>query len=663
MVAGRRSRRSLLVLVACTSALIGSVAVPAQAAPEDPSVTVEDGVTQPEFSYDDAVREHIMVQTPVDTDGNGESDRVGIDIIRPQATEGDLQVPVIIDASPYYDNLGRGNESERKRYDDDGDPVKFPLFYDNYFVPRGYAVVQVDMVGTNNSEGCPVTGGSGEVRAAKAVIDWLNGRGTAYDSDGERTEAYWTGGKTAMIGKSYDGTLANGVAATGVEGLETIVPIAAISSWYDYYRYGGAIYFPGGPPGLARVVDTDPSEKCADVRQDLDEGADDASGDYNAFWDDRNYRDGTVTEVDNVDASVFAVHSLNDLNVEADHFSRWWEGLSRNGVPRKLWLSTTGHVDPFDFRRDEWIATLHRWFDHWLHGIRNGIMDEPRVDLQTGPHQWETQQAWPAERAKDVRLWLGPEEGKRPGTLTRRPAPARQTQRFTDDPNQNEREMVAEQFAAKPHRLMYLSERLQRPVRMSGTPVMELVARINQSNTNLTALVVDYGTAERVNHLGPGEGIVTLDEEGCYGKSTESDDACYHRTRIDTEKAPVEIVARGWLDAQNRTSLREERPLEPGKRYRMDWDLLPHDYVFDAGHRIGVVVAANDASFLHAPDEDARGAGVTVSLGRSHISLPLVGGRQALSWSPAEARPTPPGLQESSVPWPVPSKERLRDRP
>ena len=40
-----------------------------------------------------------------------------------------------------------------------------------------------------------------------------------------------------MIGKSYDGTLANGVAATGVEGLKTIVPIAAISDWYGYSRH------------------------------------------------------------------------------------------------------------------------------------------------------------------------------------------------------------------------------------------------------------------------------------------------------------------------------------------------------------------------------------------------------------------------------------------
>ena len=52
-----------------------------------------------------------------------------------------------------------------------------------------------------------------------------------------------------MIGKSYDGTLANGVAATGVEGLKTIVPVSAISAWYNYSRTGGVRHntnYPGG---------------------------------------------------------------------------------------------------------------------------------------------------------------------------------------------------------------------------------------------------------------------------------------------------------------------------------------------------------------------------------------------------------------------------------
>ena len=52
-----------------------------------------------------------------------------------------------------------------------------------------------------------------------------------------------------MIGKSYDGTLSNGVAATGVEGLKTIVPVSAISAWYNYSRTGGVRHntnYPGG---------------------------------------------------------------------------------------------------------------------------------------------------------------------------------------------------------------------------------------------------------------------------------------------------------------------------------------------------------------------------------------------------------------------------------
>src|SRR5699024_2307530 len=188
---------------------------------------LENGVTEPIYSYEDAIRETIYVESSLDSDNDGEPDRIAVDIIRPQETEGDLQVPVLMDASPYYERLVRRNESEIKDADDDGINEKFPLFYDNYFVPRGYAVVLVEMVGTNNSDGCPTTGGYEEIEIAKTVIEWLNGNGTAWNEDGKEIEADWTTGKTGMIGKSYDGTIANGVAATGVEGLETIVPIGA----------------------------------------------------------------------------------------------------------------------------------------------------------------------------------------------------------------------------------------------------------------------------------------------------------------------------------------------------------------------------------------------------------------------------------------------------
>jgi len=45
--------------------------------------------------------------------------------------------------------------------------------------------------------------------------------------------------------------------------------------------------------------------------------------------------------------------------------------VTANDVPRKLWLSQEGHVDPFDYRRDAWVDTLHRRFDYWLQGENN----------------------------------------------------------------------------------------------------------------------------------------------------------------------------------------------------------------------------------------------------------------------------------------------------
>ena len=109
----------------------------------------------PVYSYANAIREAVWVDTGLDGDGDGKSDRVAVDIVRPrEPAQRHRKIPVIMDASPYYSCCGRGNESQLKTYDANGDVVQMPLFYDNYFVPRGYAFVGVDLAGTNRSDGC-----------------------------------------------------------------------------------------------------------------------------------------------------------------------------------------------------------------------------------------------------------------------------------------------------------------------------------------------------------------------------------------------------------------------------------------------------------------------------------------------------------------------------
>jgi len=247
----------------------------------------------------------VWVDTGIDGDGDGKPDRVAADIVRPEEPAAAGQkIPVIMDASPYFSCCGRGNENEVKTYDSAGRPVGFPLYYDNYFVPRGDAVVLVDLAGTNRSKGCADVGAASDVGSAKAVIDWLNGRAQGFTavSGGTAVTPNWTNGSVGMIGKSYDGTIADGVAATGVAGLKTIVPISAISSWYDYYNADGVSFGEGGPADLAETVEQgNGGQNCSTENSKLVQGAP-GNGDVTAAWNARDY----VTNVANVHASVFA---------------------------------------------------------------------------------------------------------------------------------------------------------------------------------------------------------------------------------------------------------------------------------------------------------------------------------------------------------------------
>src|SRR3954470_18264806 len=222
---------------------------------------LESGQTKAVYDYKAAIRERVFIPQPgIDQDHNGKDDFVTADIIRTSEGSSTNKMPAIIDPSPYYTTVCRGNESQcMADWDDDGVNDRWPLFYDNYFVPRGYAYVLGQMLGTGyTTEGCPNHGGPEDIAGEKSIIDWLNGRVPAYsapDVTAPEVVADWHNGSSAMIGKSYDGTLANGVAATGVEGLKTIVPVSAISAWYNYSRTGGVRHntnYPGGSlnPGI-----------------------------------------------------------------------------------------------------------------------------------------------------------------------------------------------------------------------------------------------------------------------------------------------------------------------------------------------------------------------------------------------------------------------------
>ncbi|MFI5674130.1 Xaa-Pro dipeptidyl-peptidase [Streptomyces cellulosae] len=617
------------VAVAALTAALLTPAV-ADAAPRE---------SRPVYSYENAVREAVWVDTGLDGDGDGKTDRVAADIVRPRepARQG-RKIPVIMDASPYYSCCGRGNESQLKTYDADGRVVQMPLFYDNYFVPRGYAFVGVDLAGTNRSDGCVDVGGRSDIQSAKAVVDWLNGRGKAYTTrtGTTRAKATWTNGRTGMIGKSWDGTIANGVAATGVEGLKTIVPISAISTWYDYYFSKGAPLYDSGPDWLSDYVDSpDARAKCAAVQQELVDGAP-RTGDRTPLWSERDY----VRAASKVKASVFLVHGMQDLNVRMQHVGPWWNALAKNGVERKIWLSQTGHVDPFDFRRAQWVDTLHRWFDHELLGYDNGVDREPMADIERHPDQWATSKLWPPSGTAPTTL--RPAEGTREGVGTLGLRQGTGTETFTDDPQLSETDWAARIDTPTPDKAGFTTGPLTKDLRLSGASKVTVTATPTTSTAHLSAVLVDLGPDTIRDYGAAGEGITTLTDRTCWGASTTGDSACFQQTRAKTAAVDYTVVSRGWADLGNHASDVKGVPLTPGKAYTITLDLGATDHVVPAGHRLALIVAGTDKDLIDPPSTRPT---LTVDLSRTSARVPVVGGtaafaRAATGSTPAAAEAT-----------------------
>jgi X-Pro dipeptidyl-peptidase len=145
-------------------------------------------VTQPKFAFASAIEETVFVESEVDSDRDGNLDRVRIRISRPAETEtpdSGIKVPVVFEHSPYrgdlgtlpnhdvdlealpQESLGKAKAARAGRARRTAPRAArararlradLPGQLDNYYVPRGYAVVLGESLGTFNSDGCPDLG-------------------------------------------------------------------------------------------------------------------------------------------------------------------------------------------------------------------------------------------------------------------------------------------------------------------------------------------------------------------------------------------------------------------------------------------------------------------------------------------------------------------------
>jgi X-Pro dipeptidyl-peptidase len=555
-----------------------------------------DGQAQPVFSNVPAtwIRQELWVESSIDSDFDGKLDRIHVDVARVQETETiGLKVPVVMEVSPYY---GGAVDVVNWNVDHEiGQPPTFrptatPTFFDTSpiisnshtatWVPRGFAVVHAEGTGTGLSEGCPTTGDPYETLGPKAVIDWLNGRATAYTAPTGGTEvaASWTTGKVGMIGTSYNGTLPIGVATTGVEGLEAIVPISAISSWYDYYRANGMVRAPGGFQGedadvLAEYTYTRPDQAiCRPVIADIAAEQDRVTGDYTPFWDARNY----MNDIENVRAASLVAHGNNDWNVMTKHASEYYNALKERGVPHMLYWHQGGHGGSPP------LVRTNRWFSRYLWDHENGVENDPRawVVREGQSSQNPTPYAeWPDPDAARVTLSFAG-NGLETGQLTMKEG-KKAMQTLVDNATISASTLA--NAASSPHRLLFKTPTLLSPIRISGTPTIQLTMAFSKPKANLTAHLISF----------PAVG----------GSGT--------------------VISRGWIDPENQHSPAVTEPITVGKFYKYAFDFQPKDSVVAAGRQLGVMVLSSDRDYTIRP---APGTELTMDLRESQVRLPIVGG-------------------------------------
>ncbi len=557
------------------------------------------------------IRHDLWVETEFDTDGDGRKDRMHVDVTRPPQTETEgLKLPVVYATSPYYAGVAEfvpglfwnvrheiGEAGPPRLHPEVTRTGERPVISDDEieeWVPRGYIVVHSSSPGTGLSQGAPTVGGDNESLAPKAVIEWLTGKDNGYTSpDGnEKIKAYWSTGKVGMTGTSYNGTLPIAAATTGVKGLEAIIPIAPNTSYYHYYRSNGLVRSPGGYVGedidvlYDFIHSGDESKRAYNNRAvrdtEMAKGMDRITGDYNDFWAGRDY----LNDMAPFRAAMLMSHGFNDWNVMPEHSYRIYDAARKKGVPAMIYYHQNGHGGPPPF------SLMNKWFTRYLHGVENGVENEPRAwivrekDDRNKPTAYPD---YPHPDASDVMLY--PTAGAPGAGVLQLAKPASNEQEtFTDNFSFSGAALAQAEYTD--HRLLYLLPELKAPLHLSGTPRVTVRLAADKPAANLSVWLVALPW-----------------QEGRNSRITDN------------------IITRGWADPQNHTSLRESKPLVPGKYYDVTFDLQPDDQVIAAGEQLGLMIFASDREFTLRPDPGTR---ITVDLGGTMLTLPVVGGIQGL---------------------------------
>lgn len=506
------------------------------------------------------------------------------DLYRPES-EGPL--PVVLARTPYNKQLA--------------DPARPWL----RFASAGYAVVVQDCRGCCASDGEFVPFRD-EPADGYDTIEWIAGQP-------------WSTGKIGMFGTSYLGATQWLAASAAPPHLTTIVPTFTASDYHDGWIYQSGAFLLSFALGWAlpfalRDISRRnlPAHQAAHARErllaamtDIDRTrahrpltdaapfAEYGLAGYYAEWlahadDDAYWRQWRISDLhERITVPVLSMTGWYDMFMAGTIGN--YLGMRRNGGSatarknQRLVLGPWAHGKPlfggnpdpqFDFGPFSAGSAIDvdgialRWFDHWLRGIDNGVLDEAPAKVFTlGTNRWRDLSEWPPP-SHDLDLYLhsggAANSSQGDGSLSTEPGGDETPDVFVYDPNRpvpthggrafmNDGARDQRLIEQRADVLVYSSAPLSEEIEVTGHVSLTLWAATSAADTDFTAKLVDVFPDGRVMNL-----------------------------------------ADNIIRARYRESLVRATPIAPGRAYEYRIDLSAISVVFAAGHQIGVEISSSN---------------------------------------------------------------------
>ncbi|GAA2196432.1 CocE/NonD family hydrolase [Sinomonas flava] len=361
-------------------------------------------------------------------------------------------------------------------------------------VGEGYAHVIGDLRGSGDSGGEHIgnynAGGVPLGQDAYDVIEWVAAQP-------------WCDGNVGMIGISYFGSMQILAAAERPPHLKAIFVSGGHYDFYETTYHGGVMWFMpraaregrGGDSGWAftdrvksRMLETHSPEELEKLVAKRLEDPDIAAWpnlvhtlhyptNHEAWFDIvMNELDGEWYEERN------PVNLAKDIDIPVYLQLDQGRGWTLDGTielfnalkgPKKLDIGPYPPMQSRPFIEEH--EKMFRWYDYWIKGIDNGIMDEPAVSVFVeGSREVVTAEAWPPKDPAYRPLYLRPRR-----TLSPEPEPMGTRHAAPDGFYQ-----APLTVTDKVEILSWATEPFSEPTEMIGTGAAHIFAEIDQDDTN-----------------------------------------------------------------------------------------------------------------------------------------------------------------------------------